>query len=43
MEIKKLIKFVAVVAALAFIIYVTMNSSVLIEAFNEGYNRTRNK
>lgn len=43
MEIKKLLKFVAVVAVLTFIIYVIMNSSAFIEAFNEGYNRTRNK
>ncbi len=43
MEIKKLLKFVAIVAVLAFIVYTIMNSSALIEAFNEGYNRTRNK
>lgn len=43
MEIKKLLKFVAIVAVLAFIVYVVTNSSAFIEAFNEGYNRTRNK
>ncbi|MGF7028894.1 Uncharacterised protein [Sphingobacterium multivorum] len=43
MEIKKLLKFAAVVVVLALIVYVIMNSSAFIDAFNEGYNRTRNK
>lgn len=43
MKIKTLLKLGAIIALIAFIVYVFSNSSALIEAFNEGYNSTRNK